>query len=267
MRYLPVLCQLGRCTELVVSNSCNNCCSELSKTPASVTVSVTYNDVTVSATKVITTEADLQGNLATFTKEDFVFFTICYDVTKVVQNKTYTVTINGISYSYTNVNNSWDTVFSSLDSQIDAASGIDTVFDSNCIKISGSAITEATVITATDGILVSGPFNNSGEQFANGVYKITSDFIFTDGTADTMVNYVPFVCKLEACIHTEMSKLFSLVECGCNSECIEQIMTAYGILQNILSYEINSSVDITTITEQIEYLELFCLNKNCNCNG
>lgn len=267
MRYLPVLCQLGRCSELVVSNSCNNCCSELAKTPVELVLSVTYNDVTVSETIAINSEADLQGNLASFTKEDFVFFTICYDTTKVVQNKIYTVTIDGTAYSYTNVNGSWDTVFTSLDSQIDASTNIDTIYDNNCIKISGAAITENTVITATDGILVAGPFNNSDEKFDNGVYKITSVFTFDDNTSDTMITYVPFVCQLESCIHTEISKLYKLVNCGCNSACIEEIMTAYGILQNILTFELNNSVDIATVEEQIAYLELFCKNKNCNCNG
>lgn len=66
MKYLPSLCQLGNCTELVVTNSCNNCCTELVKTPVSINISVTYDDVTVVQNKLIEKESDLQETLASF---------------------------------------------------------------------------------------------------------------------------------------------------------------------------------------------------------
>lgn len=267
MKYLPSICQLGKCTELVVTNSCNNCCTELEKTPTSIEISVTYDDITVSQTKAITTEADLQGTLATFVLEDFIFYTVCWDTDISVKNKVYTITVNGVNYSYTNIGGDWDTVFTALDTQLSSVGGYDTVYESNCIKISGNGISESTIITTTTDLIVTGPINSGSGQFPNGIYKITSNITFVDNTTDVMITYLPLTCQLEGCIFTEVSKVKSISECGCNSECIETIMTMYMIFVNISTYPINNQVDIDTINEQIEILEAFCLNKNCNCNG
>ena len=246
MKYLPSLCQLGNCTELVVTNSCNNCCTELVKTPVSINISVTYDDVTVVQNKLIEKESDLQETLASFLIEDFVYFSLCYDTTKLVKNKLYTITINGVDFSYMNNGGTWDVVFEALDIELDVINGYSTVFDTNCIKLSGIGISENTIITATDGIIVTGPINSSGNKFPNGVYKVVSDITFDDDTTDTMITHLAFTCQLESCIYTELASVFKLLQCGCNTECIQEIQANYLVLQNIMSYRINNQIDIFT---------------------
>ena len=268
MKYLPTLCQLGNCTELVVTNSCNNCCTELTKTPVQIDIAVTFDDITVNETKIIESEADLQGTLASFVLEDFIYFAVCYDTSKPVKNMVYTITVNGVNYSYTNVGGTWDTVFNALDIYLSSTGGFDTVYENNCIKISGTGITDtATVTVNTTDLTVTGPVNSGSGRFPNKVYTITSVITFDDNTTDTMITYTPFTCQLDGCIFTELSKVASLVDCGCNSECIQTIMNNYLILMNITGYSINNQVDIDTVNEQIAILEAYCLNKNCNCNG
>ena len=219
MKYLPTLCQLGNCNELVVTNSCNNCCTELTKTPVQIDIAVTFDDITVNETKIIESEADLQGTLASFVLEDFIYFAVCYDTSKSVKNIVYTITVDGVNYSYTNIGGSWDTVFTALDIALSSSGDYDTVYENNCIKISGTGISETTIITVnTTDLTITGPVNSGAGKFPNGVYTITSTITFSDSTTDVMITYVPFTCQLDGCIFTELAKVSALVDCGCKSD-------------------------------------------------
>lgn len=266
MRYSPTLCQGSKCTELLVSNSCNSCCDDLPKDAKEITITVTYENISNSETIAISSQEDLDGVLATFTLEEFIYLTVCYDTTLVPSNITYSVIINGIyTFSYTNVGGTWDDILTGLYTDINAHILFTAILEDECIKISGSGVTSISTITATSTLESAGPYNLTGEPFPNGVYEIKSFVTFTDDTTDTIITYLPFVCQLESCIFTELARVYDLLACDCNKDCIEAITTAYTILVNIQSFPINNQIDIDNITKQIEYLESFCVNKDCNC--
>lgn len=270
MKYSPAICQSQNCSELNVFNSCT--ATELPKDLSQLVITVEYNTIATSVTIPVTTQDDIDGILLTVSTEDFLSFTFSNVDNKSVANITYSITIenNGNSdiFQYANAGGTWDDVLNGLAILINANVSYTAIYDGTQVIVTGTGIYETTsMYSNTSNIEVLGPLNASGDGMPNAIYTITSDLTYTDATTDQMILYAPFTCKLESCIFTEFANLFSLFDCGCNKDCTDAIIEAKAKLDIIHNRTIENQKDIDLVNEIISQLEVFCDNKDCNCNG